>query len=165
MFNLFSKVFFVFATKSRFTKPFYQDIVFSIFFNLKICFLEPEPVGAELSWVAPGADIFTWCLSQKKKNLEPEPTVNGSAPQHWPTAIGIFSGIGKSVKIRRFKEHLHHGSRIWMIIMKTMKQGSLWLNSYFCVLPIQKNWNFFCFMVLFLRGKLEFAWGKNLPLV
>ena len=73
--------------------------------------------------------------------------------------------VGKSVKIRRFKEHLHHGSRIWMINMKTMKQGSLWLNSYFCVLPIQKNWNFFCFMVLFLRGKLEFAWGKNLPLV
>ena len=48
---------------------------------IKICYLEPEPVGAELLKVEPEPKFFTLSLSRKKKsgagaekkNLEPEP--------------------------------------------------------------------------------------------
>ena len=49
-------------------------------FCIKISFLEPEPVEAELLWVEPEA----------KKYLEPEPRKNGSAPQHWLENITTY---------------------------------------------------------------------------
>ena len=40
---------------------------------IKICFLDPEPVGAELLCVEPELIFLTWSRSRKKKYLEPEP--------------------------------------------------------------------------------------------
>ena len=51
------------------------------FFGIKFCFLEPEPVGAELLKVVLEPTLFTW--EPKKKYLEAEPRKNGLAPQHW----------------------------------------------------------------------------------
>ena len=49
-------------------------------FCIKICFLEPEPVGTELFGVElePEPIFFTWIRSRKKKYLEPEPRKNGN---------------------------------------------------------------------------------------
>ena len=52
-------------------------------FCIKICFLEPEPVGAELLWVETEPIFFYLEPEPKKKYLEPEPRKNSSAPQHW----------------------------------------------------------------------------------
>ena len=49
---------------------------------IKICYLEPEPVGAELLKVEPEPKFFTWSRSRKTKYLERKPRKNGSAPQH-----------------------------------------------------------------------------------
>ena len=56
-------------------------------FCMKISFLEPEQVGAELIGEA-GAEIFYPEPEPNKKYLEPEPRKNGSALQHW--AVGIW---------------------------------------------------------------------------
>ena len=55
-------------------------------FCMKISFLEPEQVGAELIGEA-GAEFFYPEPEPNKKYLEPEPRKNGSALQHW--AVGI----------------------------------------------------------------------------
>ena len=49
---------------------------------IKICYLEPELVGAELLKVEPEPKFFTWSRSRKTKYLERKPRKNGSAPQH-----------------------------------------------------------------------------------
>ena len=48
---------------------------------IKICYLEPEPVGAELLKVEPEPKFFTWSLSRKKKSGA-RAEKNASAPQH-----------------------------------------------------------------------------------
>ena len=58
-------------------------------FCIKICFLEPEPVGAEILQVEPEPKFFTWSRAEKKK-LEPEPRKNGSAPQNWKVTKTVF---------------------------------------------------------------------------
>ena len=35
-------------------------------FCIKICFIEPEPVGTELLWVEPEPKFFTWSRSPPK---------------------------------------------------------------------------------------------------
>ena len=42
-------------------------------FCIKICYLEPEPVGAKNFYLEP----------EQKKYLESEPRKNGLAPQHY----------------------------------------------------------------------------------
>ena len=49
--------------------------------GIKISFLEPEPVGAELLRVEPVPIFLIWSWIRKKKYLKPEPGKNGSAPQ------------------------------------------------------------------------------------
>ena len=47
-------------------------------FSIKICFSEPELVEAVIFWVEPPSRFFY--KEPKKKNLEPEPGKNSSAP-------------------------------------------------------------------------------------
>ena len=49
-------------------------------FCIKICFLEPEPVGIEILWVEP----------EPNKNLEPEPPEHRKMARLRKTAYDIF---------------------------------------------------------------------------
>ena len=54
-------------------------------FCIKIFFLEPDPVGAEILWRKPETIFFKLEPEPKQKYryLVPELMPNGSAPQYW----------------------------------------------------------------------------------
>ena len=51
------------GTKARFIGAFYMKKIIFQMFCIKICFCEPEPVGAELLWVELEPIFFTWSRS------------------------------------------------------------------------------------------------------